>query len=277
MTTNVLGSGADNLVIDGGVLQYNDLGGIDRYTLSPELATSGITGPVVVNDTTGGIINLPVGLEIDSVTFSSTGVQITLGGINVQLVGTTNFSVNVAGNPLNAAEGTLMTLQEFAESLGSGVPVSGNTEPVDGGTVLADGTIDRGGEEPPPPPPPPPAFTVVDLPEGADTQQTVTGVEGTAEDFQLDVVAARGQAPNTQIDLSGFLAVEDQLTLDLPEATGLTTLDQLNGVQGVVVQPNPFLEGGSTTVTFGADADGTIIALNLLGVTDATSVNVNVI
>lgn len=304
MTTNVLGSGADNLVIDGGVLQYNDLGGNDRYTLSPELANSGIAGPVVVNDTSGGIINLPVGLVIDTVTFSSTGVQITLGGINVQLVGTTNYSVNVAGDPLNSAAGNLLTLQEFAASLGSEVPASGNSAPVDGGTVLANGTLDQGGDpvdpteptnptdptepsdptdptepsDPTDPTDPVDPFDLVDLPEGQGALQTVNGVNGTAEDFQLDVVAARGLAPDTQIDLVDFLAAEDQLTVDLTAATGPTTLDQLNGVEGIAVQDDPFNAGGpSTLINFGPDADGDVIVLLLVGVADATSVNVNVI
>lgn len=146
MTTNVLGSGADNLVIDGGVLQYNDLGGADRYTISPELATSGVAGPIVVNDTTGGIINLPVGLAIESVTFASSGVQMTIGGIVVQFVGTTNYSVNVGGNPLVSNAGNLLTLAEFAQSLGTTVPASGVGAPVNGGTVQADGTL--GGNPP---------------------------------------------------------------------------------------------------------------------------------
>lgn len=146
MTTNVLGSGADNLVIDGGVLQYNDLGGADRYTISPELATSGVAGPIVVNDTTGGIINLPVGLAIESVTFASSGVQMTIGGIVVQFVGTTSYSVNVGGNPLVSNAGNLLTLAEFAQSLGTTVPATGVGTPVNGGTVQADGTL--GGNPP---------------------------------------------------------------------------------------------------------------------------------
>lgn len=266
MTTNVLGSGADNVVIDGGALQYNDFGGADRYTLSPELATSGITDPVVVNDSSGGIINLPVGLEIESVEFSSTGVRFIVGGVEVQFVGTTNFSVNVAGNPLASADGNLLTLQEFAESLGSEVPADGESGLVDGGTVLANGTLQQDGGE-----------NAVELPVGGIDLQTVTGVAGTPENFSLDVVAAQAETDNTLVDLAGFLAAEDTLTLDLANATGPTTLDALNGMQGIAVQDNPFVGGGSTTVNFGPDGNGDVIILTLLGVTDPATVNVDVI
>lgn len=266
MNTNVLGSGADNVVIDGGALQINDFGGNDRYTISPELATSGITGPVVVNDSSGGIINLPAGLVIDEITFSATGVQITVGGIDVQFVGTTNFSVNVAGNPLDSGAGNLQTLAAFAASVGSAVPAMGNADPVAGGTVLANGTLQQDGGE-----------NAVELPVGGVDLQTVTGVAGTAENFSLDVVAAQAETDNTLVDLAGFLAAEDMLTFDLANATGPTTLDALNGMQGIAVQDNPFVGGGSTTVNFGPDGNGDVIILTLLGVTDPATVNVDVI
>jgi hypothetical protein len=116
---------------------------------------------------------------------------------------------------------------------------------------------------------PPPVGTVVDLVEGSTAP-----VAGTAADetFALDVDAARLLTANTQIDLSGFNVAADALEFNLPTASGATTLDALDGQQGVVVQLDPFT--GSTVVTFGQDADGDLISLTLVGVADASLVDV---
>jgi len=82
---------------------------------------------------------------------------------------------------------------------------------------------------------------------------------------------------NTQIYLTGFDTANDILKLDLT-TPGITTLNQLDGVDGIDVVPNPFAAGGpSTLVTFGPDMEGDVIALTLVGITDASQVQVQVV
>jgi len=96
-----------------------------------------------------------------------------------------------------------------------------------------------------------------------------------AEAFSFDAEGARAIEDDTQVDITGFDPADDSLIFDLPTASGPTTLDALDGVQGVVVQDNPFVP--STLVTFGTDDNGDLISLELIGVTDPSAVNVDVI
>ncbi len=123
-----------------------------------------------------------------------------------------------------------------------------------------------------PPVVPPVGGTVVDLVEGSTAPVAATAAD---EVFTLDVDAAKLLTANTQIDLTAFSTANDGLSFNLPTASGVTTLAALDGVQGVVVQLDPFT--GSTVVTFGADADGDVISLTLVGVADASLVDVLVV
>lgn len=79
---------------------------------------------------------------------------------------------------------------------------------------------------------------------------------------------AQALTDNTQIQITG-LDVANDLIVDAVTALGVTTLDQLNGVDGIAVQVNPI--SGETLVNFGPDADGDVIAITLVGVVDSTS------
>ena len=77
--------------------------------------------------------------------------------------------------------------------------------------------------------------------------------------------------------ISGFSTANDRLLIDLPSAnSAITTLAQLNGQQGVIVQTDPFT--GSTLINFGVDANGAQpVTLTLTGVSDPAAVLIQVV
>ena len=89
---------------------------------------------------------------------------------------------------------------------------------------------------------------------------------GADDVFEFDAETALDDADNlvTQASITGFDTAADSLELDMTTAVGATTLDQLNGVDGVVVQVNPF--AGDLVVNFGADANGGEPVVLTLGV-----------
>jgi len=130
-----------------------------------------------------------------------------------------------------------------------------------------------GGVTPPPPPTPGTTNPITLNPNDTDIAAT------SGDDvITFNLGAAQNTAgANTQIDLTGFDTANDILKLDLT-TPGNTTLDLLDGVDGIDVVPNPFAAGGpSTLVTFGPDMEGDVIALTLVGITDASQVQVQVV
>jgi hypothetical protein len=111
-------------------------------------------------------------------------------------------------------------------------------------------------------------------------------VAGTAgrDIFTFDVATALADASgqNTQVTINGFTtgttATSDVLRLDLPTANPeIKTLAQLNGLQGVDVQVNPF-GGKSTLINFGSDTNGgEPVTITLAGIVDPAQVAVEVV
>lgn len=120
---------------------------------------------------------------------------------------------------------------------------------------------------------PPPAGSVT-IPAGSSAPITADNTK--AEVFAFNVASAKAVTDNTQVTLTGFAAAADSLSIDLPTADAtIKTLADLNGKQGVVVQSNVITN--NTLVTFGADANGDVIAITLAGIIDPATVNVSVI
>ncbi len=112
------------------------------------------------------------------------------------------------------------------------------------------------------------------------TTATVAATADVAEVFTFDVAAALALTDNTQIIVSGFetnasATTIDLLTINSITALGATTLDALNGVDGISVQTNVITN--ETVINFGADANGDVVAVTLTGVSDAALININVI
>ena len=114
-------------------------------------------------------------------------------------------------------------------------------------------------------------FTTKDL--GVGTTANVTGDNAVDEVFAFDVEAALATVDNTQVTITDFDVANDKLSINLANAIGSTTLDQLT--TDATVQSNPITQ--TTLVNFGPDANGDIVTLTLAGLTDATAVDVDVI
>jgi hypothetical protein len=112
---------------------------------------------------------------------------------------------------------------------------------------------------------------------------TTSGVVGTAEKFQFVSGTTTGSSK-----LNSFTVTEDSIEFDLPTASA--TITKLNGLNGfsypatisgvastntVSVQANQIT--GSTVVNLGLDTAGNPISLELVGVADASLVNITVI
>jgi hypothetical protein len=104
----------------------------------------------------------------------------------------------------------------------------------------------------------------------------VTGDNTVDETFVFGVEAARATADNTQVNVTQFDTANDKLRVDLATAdAALTTLDQLNGVDGISVTPNVITN--NTLINFGPDANGDVITLTLAGLTDPTAIGIEVV
>lgn len=127
-----------------------------------------------------------------------------------------------------------------------------------------------------------PTVTGINATFGANIVTVVmaAGATGTnyADTFQVDVASALtdGSGSNFQPTITNFSA-GDVLRIDLPISnTAIKNLAQLNGQQGVAVQVNPF--EGSVLINFGNDSNGgEVVVLTLVGVTDPTTVAVQVV
>ena len=229
--------------------------GNDTYLLSPSMLVAGTQ--MTISDTVGSnSVQLGSGLNIASSRVAASALQLTLvNGSVITVLGAAAFGYEAGGNRGAGIDGPDLAYADFAlQVLGVAVPGSGVAV---GGPVLIGA--------------PGPAGTIT-VPAGSSAP--LSGTPG-ADVFQFDVGAARATAANTQVDISGFATVSDRLRLDLPQASGAGTLAALNGQQGVAVQVDPFAQ--ATVLSFGPDADGNLIAITLLGVTDPALVQVEVV
>ncbi len=229
--------------------------GNDTYLLSADLLPAGTT--LTISDTEGSnSVQLANGLDIASSRVAPGALQLTLvNGSVITVLGAAAFGFEPGGNRSAGIDGNDLSYADFAlQVLGVAVPVSGIAV---GGPVLIGGNGSAG---------------TVNVPAGSTAP--LSGTPG-ADVFAFDVGAARSTTANTQVEISGFAAASDRLRLDLPLASGVSTLAALDGLQGLTVQIDPF--AAATVVSFGPDADGNIIAITLLGVTDPALVQVDVI
>ncbi len=233
--------------------------GDDRYILSGQMSDNQV---INLTDTDGNnTLHLADGLTIASSVIANNALQLTLSnGAVVNIFGANQFSYLIAGDSLSGDGGTLQDYQTFVTStLGaSSVP--------DSGVVNGQENVVINGEQPPVVTEP----TVVDLQEG--TSKPVTATEAD-EIYTFDVAAALALTDNTQNTLNDFDVNNDTLKIDSITATGATTLDGLNGVDGIAVQVNEIEK--LTLINFGADQDGDVVALTLQGIINPESVTID--
>ena len=117
----ILDNGNSNLNIDGAVTSYVDFGGSDTYTL-----LSSLSADVTITDNQTSTINLPSGLTISDALFLSDGVQFTINGNTVTLIGNPSLYTFVfGGTPLDPAAGTPLSFADTAAAFGTTIPAPG--------------------------------------------------------------------------------------------------------------------------------------------------------
>lgn len=140
-----LGTGNDNINIDGATSEFVDFGGTDTYTI-----LNSLSGDVTITDNQASTFNLPGGLTITDAAFLADGVQFTINGFTLTLIGNPSlFTFVFGGTPLDPTDGTPQTFEETAVAFGTTVPATG--EPANTATttgeINGDGTV--GGDTPP--------------------------------------------------------------------------------------------------------------------------------
>jgi len=222
-------------------------------------STIGANQEITISDTEGlNTLRLTSGLSIVSSLVTSNATQLTLdNGAVVTLLGADSFSFELGGSGIVTSPVT-QDFETFAsDSLGVSVPAEGEA-PATGGNV----TVGEDGSTG--------ATSAIVIPAGSTDAIAATA---DVDNFTFDLAAAQAETNDTQVDITGFDTAADKFTFDLATPIGVTTLDQLDGVEGIAVQSDSF--AGSTLVTFGPDADGDLIAITIDGVTDAKTVVVD--
>lgn len=235
--------------------------GDDTYILST--VTIGADQVMTISDTQGSnTLQLVDGLTISSSLVTNDAVQLTLSNNAViTVLGASSFNFDVGGNAL-VGPGDIQDFTTFVTTtLGiDEVPASGESPAAGGPITIGEATDPR---------------NFIDLVEGSNDPVDATE-DADVFTFDAAVALADIDGTNTQIDINGFDTAADSLQLDITTALGATTLDLLDGVDGIVVQDDPF--AGNTVINFGNDANGgEPVVLNLVGVTDTTLVNVETV
>ncbi|WPL11491.1 FG-GAP-like repeat-containing protein [Thiorhodovibrio litoralis] len=142
-TTRYLPDSNDRILVDGTYPRILDFGGQDTYTLA-----EAFIGDVRLVDNQASIVNLPEGLIITGARLLADGLELSLPGGTLTLLGAPEaHSYVFGGDPDDPEAGTLLTYTELAHVLDTTVPAPGSTEPHQAnvsGAVQADGTIAGG-------------------------------------------------------------------------------------------------------------------------------------
>lgn len=218
-----LGSGNDNINIDGATGSFIDFGGTDTYTI-----LNSLSGDVTITDNQASKINLPIGLTISDALFLSDGVQFTVNGNTVTLLGNPSlFTFIFGGTPLDPTAGTPQTFVQTAAAFGTNIPSPGAApnSATNVGEVRPDGSVGTGTM---PPPEPEATFTLsadassvsegatatfllstTNVSAGTELAYTITGVSAAdvLGDLNGTVTVGVGGSANISVEI-----VADQLT-----------------------------------------------------------------
>ena len=244
--------------------------GDDTYIINASSMTSGQT--INISDTEGSnIIKIIGGVTIASSIVAASVAQLTLStGAIINVLGADTFTYEVGGDPFLTDTGTTQTFSNFVtQTLGlSAVPTGSNTATGNSNIVTnTDGSSSTGTSS---------TETSGTTPIGVGSASANISASSATEIFTFDVVAALATADNTQVVLSDFDSSVDQLQFNLSSAnSSAVTLDQLNGLEDIAVQTNVITN--ETLINFGVDADGTVVTIVLAGITDPSTVAIDVI
>lgn len=228
-----LGSGNDNINIDGATASFIDFGGSDTYTV-----LNSLSGDVTLTDNQASTINLPTGLTISDALFLSDGVQFTVNGNTVTLIGNPSlFTFIFGGTPLDPTAGTPQTFAETAVAFGTTIPASGAVpnSATNTGEINDDGSVGTGTT-----PPPVETFALAaaaSVDEGATatfTLNTTNVAAGTEVTYTISGVSASDivgpLTGSATVDASGSTNIGVQIVADqLTEGPETLTLSLDNG------------------------------------------------
>jgi len=257
-----IGAGTQNINITGtagDTTIYTDFGGADTYTVL------NLVGDVKIIDNDSSIINLPPGLSITDALFLSDGVQFTINGFKLTMVGEVDdFSFVFGGTPLDPAAGLPKALVDTAEAFGTTLPEPG--DPPSSGTTFGE-ISEEGGITPVTPSTDPIPINLADV-----VGDSLTAEAGVAEIFQLDFSIVDGVANSADVfvEITGFDVTEDVLRFNDTEITPATQSEFLDAA---IIASNGFDD--HTTISFYAPTPAMGSQIILSGIQDATLGGVN--
>ena len=247
--------------------------GNDTYYLNASRIDANAT--ITITDTVGtNKIQLLGGLEIALSKVTSTAAELTLSnGATVTIYGADSFNFKTGGSSDSDEGGQVQpTFNKFASAvLGVTLPTTGLATGVVS-KIQTDGTARDSTDK---------IVKEAPLAKNEDTTtkaitNSTSGVTGAEENFVWTQSSAVGHST-----LTNFGITEDTIQFDLAGTAQLTTtLDKLNGYslsgeEMISVSLNQFTQ--ETIIGLGNDSQGQPLALTLVGVTDASQVDVSVI
>jgi len=200
------------------------------------------------------------------------------GSLLVQMI-TEIKAFDATGNAdITAVQNKFSNKMSVAETLSvTGSPLWSGTTVAEGKAALASVTDDIAS-----------VTTAVEIAlNGGSTSSNVTVGVGAAstdlnadtllnETFGFDVAAALASVENTQVVINNFDVANDKLQIDLLTAnSSFSNINQLNGVEGIAVQISVINQ--QTIINFGSDADGTVVAITIAGISDPNTIAIEVI
>ncbi|SHI06908.1 leishmanolysin-related zinc metalloendopeptidase [Marivita hallyeonensis] len=272
-----LGTGNDNINIDGATSSFIDFGGTDTYTI-----LNSLSGDVTLTDNQFSTINLPTGLTITDALFLSDGVQFTINGNTVTLIGNPALYTFVfGGTPLDPTAGTPQTFFETATAFGTSVPGpgAGPNSASNVGEVREDGSVGVG-----PMPPVEPqetyvltadtasvsegataTFTLIttNVDPGTDIAYTLTGISAADISGPLTGIATVGAGGTANITVQ---TVADALTEGVETLT--VSLDNGEATANISVLDTSVTPGNS--YVSGLGGNGVVSAFNIEVVFEGT-------
>jgi hypothetical protein len=195
--------------------------------------------------------SLPFGATTATISAGSSSYNFTTA---VNVLGADKFSYEVGGNSTAGINQPDISYASFVAS------ILGVTMPT-GASIATGGAVVIGSGD-----------TATVLAVGTSTPVAATAQ---ADNFSFNVASAQATAANTQIAISGFDIAADKLTIDTATALGAVKLSALSGVDGISVLINRIT--AETVINFDVDANGDLITLTLVGVTDPALVNVAIV
>lgn len=249
------GTGVDNSTV--GNININGSGPVATLAVTPATVAEGSALTYTVTLSAAAATDTTVKYTTGGTATSGADYTAPTGSLVIKAGATTGTVTVTTLNDANASEGTETVSLSLAAGTGYSV----------GGTATASANITDG-----------PAGSTIVIPTASTGSVAGTAA---ADTFTFSIPTAQATATDTQVQVTGFSLSADKLQLAIGSNTsvGGPTLNDLKGDllangSAIGVQYNSITN--ETLVTFGLDADGTVIAVTLVGI-DATTAQVTLV